>query len=68
MDKLKIYRERIHELFVNSLEFNGDNEKVHDMVKSWLGCEWVLGKFDTEIFNFLLSAVEDEYEAVLKTL
>lgn len=34
------YRKKIEMIFSNTLELNGNNEKVINDVLTWLRCEW----------------------------
>lgn len=69
MEERKTYLEKIEIILGNRLEYNGDNAKHIEDVKTWLYCEWQCGDIeDMAELGELLKSVDEIAERVLKSL
>ena len=62
------YRRKIETIFGNKLEYNGDNQKAIEDVKTWLQCEWQCFQISTEEYVQLRDMVEPIAQRMIKEL
>lgn len=62
------YEYKIEVILDNKLEYNGDNKKAVDEVKTWLGCEWQCGNISMEEYQRLKDVVDNIAEDIIKNM
>lgn len=63
------YEEKIERILGNKLEYNGDNHKSIDDVKTWLYCEWQCDMIkDMDTLTLLLAKVDSIASKMIKEL
>lgn len=63
------YEYKIEVILGNKLEYNGDNEKAVEDVKTWLYCEWQCGMIeDMQTLSELLDRVDSMAQEMIKSL
>ena len=62
------YKKKIEVILDNKLEYNGDNQKAIEDVKTWLCCEWQCGQMSMEEYIQLRNMVEPIAERMIKDL
>lgn len=66
--EIKTYREKIKTILDNKLEYNGDNQKAIEDVKTWLCCEWQCYQISMEDYGQLKDMVEPIAERKIKDM
>ena len=62
------YKKKIEVILDNKLEYNGDNQKAIEDVKTWLCCEWQCSQMSMEKYIQLRDMVESIAERMIKDL
>lgn len=62
------YKKKIEVILDNKLEYNGDNQKAIEDVKTWLCCEWQCSQMSMEEYIQLRDMVEPIAERMIKDL
>lgn len=62
------YKKKIEVILDNKLEYNGDNQKAIEDVKTWLCCEWQCSQMSMEEYIQLRDMVELIAERIIKDL
>ena len=61
------YEYKIEVILGNKLEYNGDNKKAVEDVKTWLHCEWQCGMIeDMQTLSELLDRVDSMAQEMIK--
>lgn len=61
------YEYKIEVILGNKLEYNGDNKKAVEDVKTWLRCEWQCGMIeDIQTLSELLDRVDSIAQEMIK--
>lgn len=60
------YKKKIEVILDNKLEYNGDNQKAIEDVKTWLCCEWQCSQMSMEEYIQLRDMVEPIAERMIK--
>ena len=67
-DTRKIYEEKMIRIFGNKIEYNGDNRKAIEQVKTWLECEWQCSQMSMEEYGELKELAEQIAEKMIREL
>lgn len=66
---IKIYEEKIKQIFDNTIEYNTDHEKAIADVKMWLNLEWICGDIeDMFLYGDLLDRVDTIANKIIQNL
>ena len=67
-DVMKIYEDKMINIFSNNLECNGNIQESINYVKIWLRCEWQCSSISTEEYSDLKVLSERIADTIFKEL